>query len=35
MKQASKRATGRCWRVREMALWLEELIAEENADAEV
>jgi hypothetical protein len=35
MKQASKRATGRRWRVREMALWLDELIAEENTDAEV
>jgi hypothetical protein len=35
MKQASKRATGRRWRVREMALCLGEFIAEENADAEV
>jgi hypothetical protein len=31
----SKRPTGRRWRFREMALWLDELIAEENADAEV
>jgi hypothetical protein len=35
MKQASKRATGRRWRVREMALCLGKFTAKENADAEV